>query len=68
MVWEVESGCGWEPLFDRYRLSEGDGVLSLYVVNGTDVGVLDLDLATEVRLLLCSRLCLKCNLAHCCPG
>lgn len=43
MVWEVASGCSWEPLFDRYRLVE-DGVLSLFLVNGTDVGVLDLDL------------------------
>jgi len=44
VVWEVETGCGWEPLFDRHRLLQGDGVLSLYVVNGTNVGVLDLDL------------------------
>ncbi|EPQ53231.1 hypothetical protein GLOTRDRAFT_140106 [Gloeophyllum trabeum ATCC 11539] len=41
VVWEVSAGCGWEPLFDRYRL-EKDGVLSFYLVNGTDVGVLDL--------------------------
>ncbi|TFK51516.1 hypothetical protein OE88DRAFT_1680346 [Heliocybe sulcata] len=44
VVWEVSEGCGWEPLFDRYRL-ERDGVVSLYLVNGTDVGVLDLDLS-----------------------
>ncbi|KZT20695.1 hypothetical protein NEOLEDRAFT_1140404 [Neolentinus lepideus HHB14362 ss-1] len=44
VVWEVTEGCAWEPLFDRYRL-ERDGVLSLYFVNGTDVGVLDLDLS-----------------------
>lgn len=37
-----------EPLFDRYRLDEkngGDGVLSLFLVNGTNVEVLDLDLS-----------------------
>ncbi|KDQ57950.1 hypothetical protein JAAARDRAFT_34765 [Jaapia argillacea MUCL 33604] len=44
VVWEVESGCGWEPLFDRYRLEE-DGVLSLYLVNGTRVVVTDLELS-----------------------
>ncbi|VDB84608.1 unnamed protein product [Peniophora sp. CBMAI 1063] len=43
VVWEVQEGCGWEPLVDRYRLGE-DGVLSLYLVNGTDVVVADLDL------------------------
>ena len=43
VVWEVEEGCGWEPLFDRYRL-EADGVLSLYLLNGTGVVVTDLDL------------------------
>ena len=43
VVWEVEEGCGWEPLFDRYRL-KADGVLSLYLLNGTDVVVTDLDL------------------------
>ncbi|KAH7918465.1 hypothetical protein BV22DRAFT_1076219 [Leucogyrophana mollusca] len=56
-VWEVESGCGWEPLFDRERLlgggaasagdgqGGGDGVLSLYLVNGTNVVVTDLDVS-----------------------
>lgn len=48
VVWEVPSGSTAEPLFDRYRLDEasgGDGVLSLFLVNGTDVEVLDLDLS-----------------------
>ncbi|KAL0579726.1 hypothetical protein V5O48_002290 [Marasmius crinis-equi] len=40
---EFSEGSKWEPLFDRYRFQD-DGVLSLYLVNGTDVGVLDLDL------------------------
>ncbi|KAF5391695.1 hypothetical protein D9757_002530 [Collybiopsis confluens] len=47
ILWEVTSGCGWEPLFDRYRINVedgGDGVLSLYLLNGTDVVVMDLDL------------------------
>ncbi|KAJ3873865.1 hypothetical protein F5051DRAFT_431824 [Lentinula edodes] len=47
ILWEISSGCGWEPLFDRYRLNMedgGDGVLSLYLINGTDVVVMDLDL------------------------
>ncbi|KAH9895855.1 hypothetical protein C8Q73DRAFT_689790 [Cubamyces lactineus] len=46
-VWEAPSGCGWEPLFDRYRLDTsagGDGVLSLFLVNGTTIEVLDLEL------------------------
>ncbi|KAI0312367.1 hypothetical protein OF83DRAFT_1146529 [Amylostereum chailletii] len=43
VVWEVESGCGWEVLFDRYRLKE-DGVLSLFMINSTDVQVWDFDL------------------------
>ncbi|EGO23046.1 hypothetical protein SERLADRAFT_471713 [Serpula lacrymans var. lacrymans S7.9] len=45
-VWEVSSGCVAEPLFDRYRLNVangGDGVLSLYLVNGTEVQIWDLD-------------------------
>ena len=42
VLWEINEGCGWEPLFDRYRLQ--DGVLSLYVVNGTNVQVWDLAL------------------------
>lgn len=47
ILWEVASGCGWEPLFDRYRLNledGGDGVLSLYLINGTEVVVTDFDL------------------------
>ena len=47
-MWEVSSGCVAEPLFDRYRLDEtsgGDGVLSLFLVNGTSLEVLDLDLS-----------------------
>ncbi|KAI8995242.1 hypothetical protein BD414DRAFT_506060 [Trametes punicea] len=46
-VWEAPSGCGWEPLFDRYRLDTstgGDGILSLFLVNGTAIEVLDLEL------------------------
>ncbi|CDO73884.1 hypothetical protein BN946_scf185016.g41 [Trametes cinnabarina] len=45
-VWEVASGCVWEPLFDRYRLdvsAGGDGALSLFLVNGTAIQVVDLD-------------------------
>lgn len=48
VLWEVGSGCLAEPLFDRYRLDKergGDGILSLYVVNGTEVQVIDLDLS-----------------------
>ncbi|KAL5514016.1 hypothetical protein ACEPAG_2777 [Sanghuangporus baumii] len=51
VVWEVGSGCDAEPLFDRYRLEsedaggDGDGVLSLFLVNGTNLEVLDLDLS-----------------------
>lgn len=40
VIWETTAGCGWEPLFDRYRLEE-DGVLSLYLINGTEVQVAD---------------------------
>lgn len=46
-VWEAPSGCGWEPLFDRYRLDTaagGDGILSLFLVNGTEIQVSDFDL------------------------
>ncbi|KAH8105273.1 hypothetical protein BXZ70DRAFT_887078 [Cristinia sonorae] len=42
VLWEISEGCGWEPLFDRYRLEQG--VLSLYVVNGTNVQVWDFEL------------------------
>lgn len=45
VVWEASEGCAFEPLFDRYRLSEGDGVLSLFLVNGTNVEVVDVDLS-----------------------
>jgi hypothetical protein len=44
VLWEVESGCRWEPLFDRYRLMNGDGVLSLFLINGSDTVVTDLHL------------------------
>ena len=47
-VWEAPTGCGWEPLFDRYRLDTsagGDGVLSLFLVNGTAIQVVDFDLS-----------------------
>ncbi|KAF8590350.1 hypothetical protein K439DRAFT_1330017 [Ramaria rubella] len=40
-IWTTE-GNGWEPIFDRYRLP--DGVLSMLVINGTEIQVLDLDL------------------------
>lgn len=50
VAWEIGAGCGWEPLYDRYRLDTspsvgGDGVLSLYLVNGTVVSVVDLDIS-----------------------
>ena len=44
VVWEASGGCAWEPLFDRYRLEE-DGVLSLFVVNGSAIQVVDFDLS-----------------------
>ncbi|KAI0051294.1 hypothetical protein FA95DRAFT_1534756 [Auriscalpium vulgare] len=44
VLWEAESGCSAEVLFDRYRLTRGDGVLSLFVVNGTEVQVVDFEL------------------------
>ncbi|OBZ73458.1 hypothetical protein A0H81_06921 [Grifola frondosa] len=43
VLWETPSGCGWEPLFDRYRLDQ-DGILSLFLVNGTNVQVVDFEL------------------------
>ncbi|CAL1702651.1 unnamed protein product [Somion occarium] len=42
VVWEASSGCGWEPLFDRYRLQ--DGILSLFLINGTDIQVVEFEL------------------------
>lgn len=43
MVWEVESGCEAEVLFDQYRMKEsGNQALSLYLVDGM-VRVIDLD-------------------------
>jgi hypothetical protein len=42
VLWEASSGCVAEPLFDRYRVEEG--VLSLFVVNGTQVQVVDMNL------------------------
>jgi len=44
VLWESTSGCGWEPLFDRYRLNSGDGILSLFLINGTDIQVTDFEL------------------------
>ncbi|KAI0795808.1 hypothetical protein C8Q75DRAFT_791033 [Abortiporus biennis] len=43
VIWEAESGCEWEPLVDRYRLQDGDGKLSLFIVNGTKVEVWDFE-------------------------
>lgn len=49
VAWEIDSGCTWEPLYDRYRLdvgeAGGDGVLSLFLVNGTVLNVVDLRLS-----------------------
>lgn len=45
VVWEVDSGCEAEVLFDRYRLAaSGSEVLSLYLVDGM-VRVVDLDVS-----------------------
>lgn len=49
IVWEIDSGCGWEPLVDKGRLGvfgtekgwSNDGVLSLFIANGTEVQVWD---------------------------
>ncbi|KAK7681824.1 hypothetical protein QCA50_015171 [Cerrena zonata] len=41
VLWEASSGCGWEPLFDRYRLQ--DNILSLFLINGTEVQVADFE-------------------------
>ncbi|PSR74487.1 hypothetical protein PHLCEN_2v9784 [Hermanssonia centrifuga] len=43
VLWEAVDGCVAEPLFDRYRLEE-DGVLSLFLVNGTMLQVEDFEL------------------------
>jgi hypothetical protein len=43
VVWAVGAGCGAEPVFDRYRLAE-DGILSVLMVNGTEVQVWDFDI------------------------
>ena len=43
VAWEIQSGCGWEVLFDRYRLRD-EGVLSLFMINGTEVQVWDFTL------------------------
>lgn len=40
VLWESTSGCVAEPLFDRSRLL-ADGVLSVFLVNGTQVQVSD---------------------------
>ena len=42
VIWESSNGNTAEPLFDRYRLS--DGVLSLFLVNGTNLQVVDFTL------------------------
>jgi hypothetical protein len=42
-VWDADEGCTAEPVFDQSRLAQ-DGVLSVLVVNGTEVGVLDIHL------------------------
>ncbi|KAI0694041.1 hypothetical protein BC835DRAFT_1033933 [Cytidiella melzeri] len=42
VLWEASEGCVAEPLFDRYRLLY-DGVLSLFLVNGSAVQVVDFD-------------------------
>ena len=42
VLWDGE-GNGWEPVLDKGRIK--DGVLSLLVVNGTEVGVVDFELA-----------------------
>ena len=45
VAWEGE-GCGWEPLFDREWFEESDGtVLSVFLVNGTQLEVVDFDLS-----------------------
>jgi len=41
IIWEG-NGNGWEPLLDRQRVA--DGVLSLLVVNGTNVDVVDFEI------------------------
>jgi len=41
IIWEGE-GNGWEPLLDRTRVA--DGVLSLLIVNGTNVEVVDFEI------------------------
>lgn len=43
VIWESPDGCVAEPLFDRYRLQDDD-VLSLFLVNGTTIQVLDFSL------------------------
>lgn len=43
-IFETE-GNGWEPVFDRYRLA--DGVLSMMIINGSEVQVWDLTLSDE---------------------
>lgn len=45
VVWEGE-GCGWEPLFDHAWLAQSGGtVLSVFLVNGTQLEVVDFDLS-----------------------
>lgn len=46
VVWEGD-GCGWEPLFDREWLEQSGGkVLSVFLVNGTQLEIVDFDLST----------------------
>ena len=48
VVWEGD-GCGWEPLFDRQWLEQSGGkVLSVFLVNGTQLQVVDFDLSKVV--------------------
>ncbi|KAJ3554747.1 hypothetical protein NM688_g2946 [Phlebia brevispora] len=46
VLWAAADGCSAEPLFDRYRLQEDD-VLSVFLVNGREVQVLDFELNAE---------------------
>ncbi|ETW76405.1 lignin expressed protein lep1 [Heterobasidion irregulare TC 32-1] len=43
VVWEAASGSRAEVLYDRYRLA-ADGVLSLFLVDGVELRVVDLEL------------------------
>ena len=43
VVWEAASGSRAEVLYDRYRLT-ADGVLSMFLVDGAELRVVDLEL------------------------